>query len=303
MTAERQFGSGRLVGALFPLASAFCLSVNNAAQSLYYDAGGTVPLMLLMRHILYIACCLVLFPLIGKCFAIGGPNFRAALVSGTIYAIGMTTLLAAFLYIPVSLVILTLYTFPILTALMDAAVKRHWPGIGQLVCLLMAFAGLAVALEVTTFAHDPLGIFLVTVTAFCFAAAFVWNGHKLADVDGTLVTFHMAIPGLVIMSVIAIFFGTGDFPLPDSATFAPMWIALIAYLVAFVTMFKGVEVIGPTPSAMIMNLEPVFTMMLAVVVLSEVLTPLRLLGAAIVLSAVLTSQWLATRRVARNAAI
>jgi drug/metabolite transporter (DMT)-like permease len=54
--------------------------------------------------------------------------------------------------------------------------------------------------------------------------------------------------------------------------------------------------IGAAPTAMVMNLEPVFTIALAVGLLSETLSGRKLIGAAVVLAAVGTSQLLLKRR-------
>lgn len=280
------------IGSLFPLTSASFLAINNVAQSLYYEAGGTVPLMLLMRNVGYICCCLLLFPLTGRSFAMRGLNFRFGLASGVLFAIGMTCLLASFLFVSISLAVLTLYIFPILTSFMDAAVRGRWPKGTQLICLFAAFVGLAIALEVTSFEHNPIGIVLAACTAVFFSASFVLNGHKLAGVDSAITTFHMSLSALVVTLLIVAYTGLGSIPALGGMAFAPMWTALAAYLVAFFTMYKGVEVLGPTPTAMVLNLEPVFTMLLAVVVLMEELTLPRVIGAGVVLAAVASSQWL-----------
>ena len=61
-------------------------------------------------------------------------------------------------------------------------------------------------------------------------------------------------------------------------------------------MFRGVHLIGPAPTAMVMNLEPVFTIALAVTLLAETLSDRKLIGAAVVLAAVVASQLLSKRR-------
>jgi drug/metabolite transporter (DMT)-like permease len=61
-------------------------------------------------------------------------------------------------------------------------------------------------------------------------------------------------------------------------------------------MFRGVHLIGPAPTAMVMNLEPVFTIALAVTLLAETLSDRKLIGVAVVLAAVVASQLLSKRR-------
>ncbi len=55
-------------------------------------------------------------------------------------------------------------------------------------------------------------------------------------------------------------------------------------------MFTGVKRIGSARTAMLMNLEPVFTIALAFLVLAEGLSPSQLFGAALVIVAVTLGQ-------------
>jgi drug/metabolite transporter (DMT)-like permease len=56
-------------------------------------------------------------------------------------------------------------------------------------------------------------------------------------------------------------------------------------------MSWGVQLSGAATATMLMNLEIVFTLPLAAAVLGEALDARRLLGAALVLTAVAASQW------------
>jgi drug/metabolite transporter (DMT)-like permease len=70
---------------------------------------------------------------------------------------------------------------------------------------------------------------------------------------------------------------------------------VLGFACAFCAMFRGVHLIGATPTAMVMNTEPVFTIALAVTLLSEGLSGRKVVGAALVLAAVAVSQVLARR--------
>ena len=62
--------------------------------------------------------------------------------------------------------------------------------------------------------------------------------------------------------------------------------------------FRSVQLIGATATATIMNLEPILTMVLALLVLGEPLTVVKLAGAALVVGAIFGSRWLAGRTTA-----
>ncbi|MCP4071960.1 MAG: EamA family transporter [Hyphomicrobiales bacterium] len=59
---------------------------------------------------------------------------------------------------------------------------------------------------------------------------------------------------------------------------------------AYEVHFRAVQMAGPTRTAMIMNLEPVISILLSVVILMETITNGQSIGAILVLTAVLVSQ-------------
>jgi drug/metabolite transporter (DMT)-like permease len=70
-----------------------------------------------------------------------------------------------------------------------------------------------------------------------------------------------------------------------------MMIAMpVFYLVSMLAFFTAVPMIGPSRAAMYGNAEPVFTLLLAAAFLGEALSPLKLVGAGLVVGAILVMQ-------------
>jgi drug/metabolite transporter (DMT)-like permease len=67
-------------------------------------------------------------------------------------------------------------------------------------------------------------------------------------------------------------------------------IVLVPTFAAIVLYLEGIRGLGPSQAAVISTLEPLFTIVLAAWVLAERLTPLQLLGAALVLSGVVVAE-------------
>ncbi len=200
------------------------------------------------------------------------------------------------LHLPVSLAILIFFTFPLMTAMLESTLDRRLPGLGQLVCLLAALAGLAIALEVERFALAPEGVIFAAIGAVGVAISYVWTGRALPGVDSAVMTFHMAITGLLGASLYVVATGSLALPVDGVLGWPALIVAVVGFAVAFFAMFRGVHLIGPASTAMVMNLEPVFTIALAVALLAETLTGRKLIGAAVVVAAVVASQLLLKRR-------
>jgi drug/metabolite transporter (DMT)-like permease len=167
--------------------------------------------------------------------------------------------------------------------------QRRWPTLVQVICLLMAFAGVAIAIGVDEVAFDLRGVGLAVAAAMGFGLSFAWNSVKLRTADAQVVTLYMLLSGGLVTAVIVAASGT------YAAAAIPIgWLLVlipaVCFTFAMLGMYEGVRRIGGAHAAMLMNLEPVFTVALAPVVLGEVLTPLRIVGGVLVIAAVYFSQ-------------
>src|SRR6185503_11776080 len=89
--------------------------------------------------------------------------------SGSAAAIGALALLVSFAHIPVSLAIVILYTFPILTALLESAQARKLPSAIEVLCLITALAGIGVAIGLDQMSLSAMGVALATLSAIAYA--------------------------------------------------------------------------------------------------------------------------------------
>jgi drug/metabolite transporter (DMT)-like permease len=95
----------------------------------------------------------------------------------------------------------------------------------------------------------------------------------------------MSIAGLVALATVAI---QGGFHLP---TAAPGWwgLAVLTFLygTAFTIMFTVLPRLGVVGNSAIMNVEPVFALVLGWLILGQSIAPVQVLGALIVVGAVM----------------
>ncbi len=283
-------------GVAVVMLAAFCISLTSVSAPVVYQAGGNTQSILILRNAGFLLLCGLWLQSRGKLRWLDRRRQLACLGAGTAYTLGSGGLLLSLVYLPVSLAILIFFTFPLITALLDDALARRAPGFGRLLCLAAALGGLTLALEVGRVSFDPRGVASAAFGAVGIAVSYVWTGRALPGVDSAVMTFHMAVTGLVIAVLFT--FGTGSFELPAGSIEG--WVALAAsifcFAAAFFAMFRGVHLIGAAPTAMVMNMEPVFTIALSVTLLSEALSGRTALGAAGVILAVAVSQLLSARR-------
>jgi drug/metabolite transporter (DMT)-like permease len=198
--------------------------------------------------------------------------------------------------LPVALALLAFNTYPIWTALWARVIYRQAPERALLLAMPVILLGLALALDVLgatsglgaagQWSRIGAGVAFAMAAAATFGLALVITQNEAADIDGrvrTATTLSMA--GLMALSLVAV---QGGFHLPQ----APAgWWGLAAlsllYGTAFTIMFTLLPKLGVVGNSAIMNVEPVFALALAWLLLGQSIAPVQIAGALLVVGAVL----------------
>ncbi|TFY98042.1 DMT family transporter [Ramlibacter rhizophilus] len=204
--------------------------------------------------------------------------------------------------LPVALALLAFNTYPLWTAFWAALVYRHRPERATLMAMPVILFGLALALDVFgaasglgaggQWARIGAGVAFALTAAAVFGLALVITQHEAGDVDGRVRTATtMAIAGLVGLATVA---AQGGFHLPTAPAGWGGLAALTALFgTAFTIMFTVLPKLGVVGNSAIMNVEPVFALVLAWLILGQAIAPVQVLGALVVVGAVM---WLGMRK-------
>jgi drug/metabolite transporter (DMT)-like permease len=163
-------------------------------------------------------------------------------------------------------------------------------------------AGLALALDVLGAASGlgataqwrqiGAGVAFALTAAAAFGLALVFTQHEAGDLDGRLRTFTtMAIVAVIAAVATRV---QGGFHLPEAA--AGWWgLGSLTFLygTAFTIMFTVLPRLGVVGNSAIMNVEPVFALGPAWLVLGQSIAPSQVAGAIVVVATVV---WLGLRR-------
>ncbi|MGF7159416.1 drug/metabolite transporter (DMT)-like permease [Rhodoligotrophos appendicifer] len=282
-------------GILLAIAAAVSLGVNDVSVPATYAVGFSPATVVFIRYSVLMMTLLVALPLLGLPLRLPRGLAKHAAASGFLAAIATLCLLASLALIPVSVAVVTFYIFPFATALMLCAHERRMPSIVEIVCPLVALAGIGAAVGLNDVALNVTGLVLVVAGALSHSVAIFWNSVALRRADGTVVTFHMAIVG--VATAIGYLALSGSFAIAPFtfAGWSPVLFVSVFFTVAFMCMFKSVELTGGASTSMILNIEPIIVVMLAAVFLGEALTWPRLIGGFAVVGAVVVSEFYRSR--------
>jgi drug/metabolite transporter (DMT)-like permease len=270
------------------LAAAVALSfaANTAAARLSFDHGMTPLTMNAAR--LAVACLLLFVVLRATGVATALPR-RTRLIAwalGPLMCLYQLALLSALETIPLGLAVLIFYTFPIMTSAWTWASGRERPTARGVVAVLVAFGGLALALDVTGSNLHPTGVLLAFLSALGLTVMLQVNHRLVGSGDSRPVTLAMAASATATAALVVL--SSGVFALPGTtAGWTAVGVSTLLYSFAIIFMFVAMTMIGPVRMALTMNLEPVASMLLGLFLLGQPLTPVQIFGGALVILAVL----------------
>jgi len=213
----------------------------------------------------------------------------------------------AFGAMAIGLVMAVFYCYPVLVALMSAALGRERLTPVRILSLGIACAGLALVLggQLGPEAHaTAAGIALAGIAATCHAIYLVTIRGGFDDVPGVQATSLVLAGGLVISGTAALAIsgvGIAGEWLVSPVAWAAILCAGTFGALPKVWVMGGVRLIGSTRAAVALLMEPVVAVVVAELVLGQQLTAAELAGGAAILVAVVLAQLPTTARSALTA--
>lgn len=272
------------LGLALLLASAFLFSLHNTLARLAYDEGVAPTTIAAARTWALLLTFVLVFGLRGHWPRVPRSAWLLFAAIALCYSTHNPLLLIAFTFIPVSLAVLVLYVFPILVALLAVAAGQERLKRRTLAAAASAFAGVALVLEIGGRALDWRGVALAAVAAAALAANIVGAAQLNRHMKALAVPFALSTVGAVVFG--ALMLADGGPALPARA--GGWWIfaaATLASPAAIIAFYLALPRAGALRSALVMNAEPVMTVLLAMALLGETLGWLQAAGAALIVGA------------------
>jgi drug/metabolite transporter (DMT)-like permease len=227
---------------------------------------------------------------------------KSLLLIGALIAVQSVCLYSAVARLPVALALLAFNTYPLLTAFWARVLYGHRPERVVLLAMPVMLVGLALALDVFGAASGlgaiehwgqiGAGVAFALAASATFGLALVITQHEAADVDGSLRTFTTMATVAILASVVAL--TQSGIHLPNaSAGWWGLGALTFLYGTAFTIMFTVLPKLGVVGNSAIMNVEPVFALVLAWALLGQSIAPMQLVGALVVVATVM---WLGLRK-------
>lgn len=267
--------------------SAVCFGTMGIFGVFAFRAGLDIPTVLTYRFAL---ASLVIWPVLG---ALGhrtlltGRHLAYAIALG---AFGYATMNALFFlgleFLTAGLAAIVLYTYPafvVVLAVLTVGERVTRLTVGA---LALALAGVGLISGADPAGADPVGVAVVVGAALAYALYITAARVVLTRVDPLVLTAHVlpAAAGAVVVYGTA----TGGVAVPRGTT---EWgilvgIATVSTAIPVLAFFAGLERIGASRASIVSTVEPAVTVFLGAALLAEPVTPVTVVGGALILAGV-----------------
>ena len=279
-----------VLGALLVLVAATVFSATSVSAVVSYEGGANPMAVIAIRFFGAIAVLYGLLRLTGAQLRLSRRDRTIALLLGAVQAAQSYFLYTSFNHIPVAMTMIIFYVYPLLVGLFASAIGQErltWSlGAG----LVVAFIGLTLVFNVTGEGLNTIGSVFAGLAAVSWTVIVVMSAYLMRGGDSRPVTLHIQTSAAVIFAIVLVV--TGDVVLPTTVKGWTGYLLMpLFYGIAISAFFAANAMIGSVRTSLIMNSEPVATIILGFLVLGQTLTPLQLLGAAFVIGGLVAARW------------
>lgn len=281
---------------------ALVMGANHVAARLAFNNGVDVATAVVFRSAVSATVLAVIIRLQGvpvRFDALTSRQRRFVPLIGLLIGFQSLTIYSSVARLPVALALLAFNTYPLCAAFWDRVLYGKRPDHSMLLAMPVILFGLALALDVAGaasglgagahWAKIGVGVAFALAAAMLFGLAMILTQHEITALDGRVrscTTLGMA--GLVAIVSAALH---GGLQLPSGEHPALGWAGLgmltFLYGTAFTIMFTVLPKLGVAGNSAIMNVEPVFALVLAWLILGQAIAPIQIVGAVIVVAAVM----------------
>ena len=287
-----------LSGAAFAtlLLIALMMAANHVAARFAFNDGVDVATAVASRSVVTVLVVLAILAAQGARPQFTPRQRRVLPAIGVLIGVQSLCLYSSVARLPVALALLAFNTYPLWTAFWDWAVYRRVPQRTLLIAMPVILLGLAMALDVFGAASGlgaggqwsriGVGVAFALMAAATFGLALVLTQHEAGGVDGRVRTVTtLAIVGVLAgLAIVA----QGGPNLPHStAGWQGLAALTLLYGTAFTIMFTVLPRLGVVGNSAIMNVEPIFALVLAWWVLGQAIAPVQVAGGLLVVATVM----------------
>ena len=186
------------------------------------------------------------------------------------------------------LVVVIFYIYPALAVILSWIIYQHKPNLVISVCLFTTLAG--VWLTAGQVGDGNFSGIIITFLSAISHAAYVVAAGSISKKSDPLTMLTIALSGGAVAFIFVSLLGPSslnpEFPINTQGWLLVVAMALVITILATALFFAGIKRIGPGVTSMVETFEAVVTISIGVLLMSESVTVIQILGTVMVLGSI-----------------
>ncbi|PKM79702.1 MAG: EamA family transporter [Firmicutes bacterium HGW-Firmicutes-14] len=284
-------GSGKILGTVLTIISASAFALMAIFAKYAYKEDLNLPTILSLR---FLIAALIMWVVVLAGRKNSWPGLKGVLaimaVGGVSYGLQSSFFFGAVRLIPASIASILLYMYPVIVTVLSAWIFRERLTRYKILSLVISLVGLIMVVGMAFQGLNLKGVLFGLGAAVVYSLYLISSNRLLYDNDPVVMT-------TCIITAAAVVFNTagrakGNVVLPDTAMgwWSIAGIAVVSTVIAILTLFQGMKLVGPSRASIISAIEPVVTVAAAALLLGERISWLQIAGGLLVIAAVITLQ-------------
>lgn len=253
-----------------------------------YKEGMDPDSVLFFRYLFAIPILGIMLKARGRDFKLRRKEIAPLLFFGWLVALSSLTLFQSYNYMEAGIASTLLFVYPILVALIMAAVFKEKITLQTVVCIFLALSGIGLLYngsDGTTLSLTGIGLVMTSALSYAIYIVGV-NRPALKDVATLKVTFYVLLFGLSLF-LFRVDFGQNLHVVGKWYLWGNLIaLAIFPTAISFLCTNQAIQYIGATPVAILGALEPVTAVFFGVTIFGESLTPRLICGIILIITAV-----------------
>jgi len=209
--------------------------------------------------------------------------FQLMLVGGVLYTLQSSLYFASVKYLSVSLQTMLFYTYPIFVAVEAAVFFKEKSTRSLLLAISISVFGMVLLIGTSFDSINLLGAFLALAAAVVYSLYINIANRLTANIPSDLASAYICLFASIAYLILGTLSKSLDFHFHLSAWLPIIGIAFFSTTISIFTLFKGLEILGSTRSAIISLIEPLITIMISSLLFHDRMGYLQWIGGFLVL--------------------
>ncbi len=221
--------------------------------------------------------------------------FRAFICGVFFYGLQSYLFAASLQYISAATAGLILYLYPLVVLILAAIFFKSTVSLDKILALILIIIG-SILVYFDAFSREMnfTGLLLATSAMFTFAAYILYLQKSLINVDSTVFSYYVI--GFTGLQCLIVYQPIGQLNLHAEQWLTCFLLAFISTLLAIILLYKAIERIGSSYTAIFSSIEPAGTMLAAALILHESLSFPQIIGMLCIIGGIAIPNLMATRR-------